>query len=156
MKNIFFTILLLGNLTMSFAVDRFPILIQDHCSTQYTTTSEIYQCTNNNFYAAQEALAIFYINIHLFLPNEYKQFLQDSQSHWEKFSLAECMIDTYRFNEDPETQKIAEKQCLTHRIKSRIQHLIYIVMIWEEKLGSFKIVLEQSDKLPLPFTQQDQ
>lgn len=155
MKKIIYTILLMLNLLMvSHAMDRFPSVVLDNCSENNHTPSTIYQCELNNLYTAQKTLAIFYLNIQLFLPDEYEKLLEESQNKWNKFSTFECQINAHHFKNDPEKSKLVNIRCLAYRIKLRVQHLIYIVMVWEEKLGSFKVTIDQPEHLKLPFTLQ--
>lgn len=137
------------------AQDRFPIVKLNNCQENNQTVAEIYQCEINNFNQIQEKLAIFYQNIQLFLPEDYQKLLDESQNYWQRFTDFECQINAYQFKNDPEQNKLVKIRCLNYRIRSRIQHLIYIVMIWEETLGSFSMTLKRPENLELPFTLQD-
>lgn len=156
MKKFIYTLLCtFGLCSISYGIDRFPIIVLDNCTGKNQSSANIYQCEKNNFDTVQQALAVFYVNIQLFFPDEYQPLLLTSQNNWEKFSISECKINSYQFKDYPEKKETERLRCLNYRIKARIQHLIYIVMIWEKELGSFQIISDHPQNLSLPFTQKD-
>ncbi len=140
--SIFF--LLTSFISISYTKDRFPILMLDDCVRKHAQLTDINQCEYNNYRVANEALGIFYLNLQYFLPEEHHQTLEASQTYWENFADATCTVSAARYTESEEQNAVAKIHCLNHRIEERIDNLVYLVMLWEEKLGSFQGVLDRA------------
>lgn len=141
MKNSFYLILIIISLPhLSFARERFPMLALNDCVEKNRTEETINHCEYENFRLANEALEKFYINIQNFLPQKYYLTLEESQLNWNNYADLECTIYSNYHTHNDAQKAVAKIHCLNHKIEDRIKNLIYIVMLWEEKLGSFKSV----------------
>ncbi len=121
--------------------ERLPILMLDDCVEKHSQQMEINQCEYENYRVANKALGIFYLNLQNFLPKEHQSALEATQLHWENFSDSACTIYAARYTESEEQQSVAKIHCLNHKIEERIDSLVYLVMLWEEDLGSFQNTL---------------
>lgn len=136
--------LLTSFISFGYTKDRFPILMLVDCVKKHVHQADINKCEYDNYRVANEALGIFYLNIQYFLPKEHHRALEESQTYWENFADATCTVYAARYTESEEQNAIAKIHCLNHRIEERIDGLLYLVMLWEEKLGSFQGVLDRS------------
>ena len=135
---LFISLILLGN-----TQERLPILMLDDCMEKHAQQIDINRCEYENYRIANEALGIFYLNLQNFLPQEHQSTLEANQLHWENFSDSSCTIYAARYTESEEQQAVAKTHCLNHKIEDRIDSLVYLVMLWEDDLGSFQSTLNR-------------